>query len=1178
MAAFSPNRENQSEQWRDYRDAALSELRSTSRGGRNIALNTAAFRLGRLVGGGFITSTEATAALESVASDIGLKRVEYRATIRGGLAAGAASPWREGHGERLHHHGYVTPTIQTPANDDDKREANRIKRARDLWARTVPLIGTDAETYLGEPPSPEWQIENFSVYSRCIPSEWIQRLEAADVARFLPHYQGRNGAVIFKAENAAGEIQAVQVIRLDIAGRDKAQDGTAKLTYGVLDCAVVRLPGDGDVIATEGPETGLSCWSATGRPVLVTLGKSNFKNVAPFVDPGARITIAADRDDESGDLDNTVMKAVEALQAQGYAVAVAMPPALPYSAKSDWNDVHQWLGLEAVAKALACCDAVSPCNDVNYNSVMLPGTRIAVGEALVPVVRPPGIHVDEARAMIADAVGSFAGGTVAHWRNSASWRAMAMTLGVKGQRIILRQADRDEANAKLIAAGLPPVKKGNLFFSVQPAPGVLTIRADVGVGKSHAIHDYCRRLIAENPNCKIVVAVPNKALSVEAAAAMALGAGITATTFHGRSEDNCDAYEDVKLTFTAIENVKSKACINLGGIEEHRCSYYNECQYQQQERVIRNCNVVFMSHTYLTHDRPEFLNSVDAIVIDETFFQSTVMKSAGESDDEVRNKPSITAAGLRSAKDWFGDRRFREVAQRFGVTGENDWVTAMGRLVRVVDDSAGYVNRATIDKCGLTADDVAALRRMLWSFKLGSEMYPGMPVKGRKSENGRVASHNQTVSKLSVVLEILARHFEDDEPLGIGELWAGTIDRDKDDGALHGLRILHCRPIHSGWRAPTMVLDASADMEFIAPFFDVRMDYSRIVYLDLPRCETPHQRVVQIIGAPTTANKMIRAGQKGEYLTTAKNNQRHIANAAKLIAGDGNVLFVGQKSAIDEMKEAELLPSHWHFAWFNNLVGRNAWKGVDYLFVVGRTAPNPREVEELASAVSRRPVERIPNGKWYPKVDGFYRHPDPTAEAIRRRICEGEIAQAIGRARGINRTAADPVLVIVMNNEDVAPDARAVWREPTRADVMSATGVILESPSDRTRCFRDLWKTPSAAKQDPVDGIHTVYNPYSGLLQEIQTVWSEVRYQHVGERQKLRRAWFRLDMIADPAAWLAEKLGPLARFEVLAPEVVSVAVPETERKPEPVALVVAPVQVGLGFFMDVGEEDPLSEM
>ena len=44
------------------------------------------------------------------------------------------------------------------------------------------------------------------------------------------------------------------------------------------------------------------------------------------------------------------------------------------------------------------------------------------------------------------------------------------------------------------------------------------------------------------------------------------------------------------------------------------------------------------------------------------------------------------------------------------------------------------------------------------------------------------------------------------------------------------------------------------------------------------------------------------------------------------------------------------------------------------------------------------------------------RHPDPIAEKIRNRICEAEVMQAIGRGRGVNRTADRPLEVIVLSD------------------------------------------------------------------------------------------------------------------------------------------------------------------
>ena len=43
-------------------------------------------------------------------------------------------------------------------------------------------------------------------------------------------------------------------------------------------------------------------------------------------------------------------------------------------------------------------------------------------------------------------------------------------------------------------------------------------------------------------------------------------------------------------------------------------------------------------------------------------------------------------------------------------------------------------------------------------------------------------------------------------------------------------------------------------------------------------------------------------------------------------------------------------------------------------------------------------------------------HADPTAEAIRWSICEAELIQAMGRGRGVNRTAENPLQIDLLTD------------------------------------------------------------------------------------------------------------------------------------------------------------------
>ena len=77
------------------------------------------------------------------------------------------------------------------------------------------------------------------------------------------------------------------------------------------------------------------------------------------------------------------------------------------------------------------------------------------------------------------------------------------------------------------------------------------------------------------------------------------------------------------------------------------------------------------------------------------------------------------------------------------------------------------------------------------------------------------------------------------------------------------------------------------------------------------------------------------------------------------------------------------------------------------------------------------------------------RHPDEIAEAVRRAICQDEMLQAVGRARGVSRTAANPVEVVLLGNVPVpglVPDTIEQWHAPSVDDELLARhGAVLDA-------------------------------------------------------------------------------------------------------------------------------------
>ena len=183
------------------------------------------------------------------------------------------------------------------------------------------------------------------------------------------------------------------------------------------------------------------------------------------------------------------------------------------------------------------------------------------------------------------------------------------------------------------------------------------------------------------------------------------------------------------------------------------------------------------------------------------------------------------------------------------------------------------------------------------------------------------------------------------------------------------------------------------------------------------------------------------------------------------------------------------------------------------------TLPAPRTVELIAMAMTGRVPAPNPEdaGWWYPMVERRVRlagdrtaplameeHADPIAEAVRWSICEGELIQAMGRGRGLR---------------------------PTRRDLMALSGIALENAADMAACFPELWPTREAAKKD---GQRKGTNDYYRDLynSRMSPSSAEVTYRPEGPGHRARTARVELSRIPDPEAWLTNRLGPLASFEM----------------------------------------------
>lgn len=244
-----------------------------------------------------------------------------------GEKAGLWYDHEAGRGGRLRAEGDASPAPARPAAAARERyghDAECEAAVRRILDACGDPLGTPAEAYLRsraiEPP-----------YPRCV--------------RFCARPLGM--AVL--AQDGGGAVRAVQVVHLTPAGM-KADVPVVKRSWKAghhwNTIAAVRYPGRGTLILCEGPETGLSVWRATGRPVWCCLSSGNIGRIGVW--PRRRVTLARDGDKPGSKADEAFAKARAALEARGVEVRVARPPT-----GLDWNDVHRRDGLDAVARAFA---------------------------------------------------------------------------------------------------------------------------------------------------------------------------------------------------------------------------------------------------------------------------------------------------------------------------------------------------------------------------------------------------------------------------------------------------------------------------------------------------------------------------------------------------------------------------------------------------------------------------------------------------------------------------------------------------------------------------------------------------------------------------------------------------------------------------------------------------------
>lgn len=727
----------------------------------------------------------------------------------------------------------------------------------------------------------------------------------------------------------------------------------------------------------------------------------------------------------------------------------------------------------------------------------------------------------------------------------------------------------------------PGEGQGNpLDFNPPAEPDHSAICITTGTGKSEATRTAAVGYVGEAKKHgiphRVAVYVPTHKLGEEARQRFA--AGISTALLQSRKANDLATGKPLCLNLPAVEaaeaigaDVEQAACRKgRRGADPILCPFYNECGYQRQKEAAKQADIVFAAHQYLFAPSDVLTNKVSVVVIDESFWQSGL------------SSPKLAVDGLDAELEAF------PVRDHDGKRNSDDThhlADLIERLKSAVKASpvGEYLTKAVLLAAGLlpcekyeNGGSGATAARLEWRRKVDVGLSPGAgeeTCRRRAKQFGFLGQLRKRAAMWQAVEELLSG--PDD---ATGRL--RTELKTTADGSVLYLKLNGRRDIHERIAAlPVIALDATLNLDIVEHFFP-RMDLA----LDL-EVLAPHESVTQVVGLPVgkaSLSQLEPGKRRPEEEQRVANKRERLLKVVRRLADGRRCVVITNKELTPLFDGAG---PNIEVAHFNAIEGIDRWRDVDVLITIGRPLPPPNPVEDMSAALTGKPVSlpehppnrkggrpqkmivenraiRLKTGAEVPLPCRVFELPE--AELIRQAVTEAAIIQAVGRARGVNRTAANPVDVYIVLDDTTLPiavDAVVQFEdlEPTKIDSMIERGLVPQWGADAAKLYPDLWPTAQAAQKAyrraglDVERIYARCRtlpgsdggaqarcrtcPYKGIfIRRCTTPHFLLRYHPNGRGQKARVALVAQTRLAEARKQLEDALGSLASFEVLTGE------------------------------------------
>jgi putative DNA primase/helicase len=598
----------------------------------------------------------------------------------------------------------------------------------------------------------------------------------------------------------------------------------------------------------------------------------------------------------------------------------------------------------------------------------------------------------------------------------------------------------------------------NLFAHRDQAPRVL-LRAATGTRKTETIGELLPSYIlvdkANGRPHRVIILTPMHHLSHQIAARYR-EMGLNAATYEGRGDPWDDAEEsalctnmaEVKLATIAQEDITSAVCKN----REAQCRGFLGCKYfQQLDRAIA-ADVCVLAHNFIFQPLPpKLFADVGTVIIEEDF------SSQGDGTTE------LPIAVFASEMLWKHPVLNKEDAAT-DYSATDDLQELYGKIERAL--GAAAAGRSTLREAltagELSAADIEKARKLTWRCKQPKGMSPAMPLEDRQ-EIARKAKHHLTLPKIATALyalEEIAKNANsadlnallsfDSDPVG-----NGSFSFNGDWFTVHRLKK------HDDWlkQLPVLIPSATARPDLVERFFP------SLQIVAPPPPALPHQTTRQ------------RRDSFGKEAVREKLPELVVDIALEAVQGGQVVVITHMQDEAELNRRLKDVPGDIRVLHHGGTVGDNDFRDARVIFQFGGPFPRPTAVLRQASAEQGRliaPEKPVRMSCRNTMIDGtgveFERlgYTNPDLQRVHAGIYDASFIQgALGRGRGLHRTAANPLTIYVYANAPLNAPVTTIepWRKPSRLAKMMLRGHVPLGAADMRRFYPDLFRSEDVARQ-----------------------------------------------------------------------------------------------------------------